>query len=1083
MIERAAPCLEKGGRCLLRSPKKPFRSYRSLHSAFWSHGAGNIELPSWWIAFLQVPAIEEQSYHLKRTDMPNDTPLFENHHFPLLDFLYPTQTLAYIRQYLHRNATALQRYRAPQLNLPSPRTFTSTAESSACSFAEVSQQISNENRDLEVLEAGNTTPSFTFEAGQDVRTEFNNVLRSQTSSEQTRHLWRLYERMQELALPLQPEERDQLFQRLNSSSHNLEPVRTRLLFDTVPVAMRQARHYFYGISAALKMHNLDKAFAMHHEASATMQESYGTALMLRYTIQHQKWIVAIDVWRDYWANKRSHPDPNLWQEIDKMPLSILMEKVSDFIDYAMLTAQNTVSSCDVPERDMAVALVQHALSIQAREYELSIQARMLRKFMGLGQPVSGAWRAAIIQNFSLGAKAISHSRFALRLYRRIRFRFPDTLDSDLLLQVLNQLWLIRSSAGLYQVMEDYRKHLGGPTKQAYRLLIRGFSYQGNLDTVKTLFDESIGQFNPREQTEIADYVLFACSKRGSILELDDTLRMLQDKIGYRSTQYTKNIVLATHARVGDSDSTMDLFEKMKADSWTYMTVMGMFAKRGDLGMVMNLYQQSISAGVKTSCGMINCLVLAQLRDGRVDEAHQLIEEALDMDLEIPRAVPQYFGAKESRTQMWNYLLLHYASRGDLTKVGEIPRRMEAVGVALDNMTYAAIMQGLCVRRLPFDASRILTKVMPKAGMRATSFHYIILMSGFFQTKCYRQVLRLSQRMRDKNVKPTFGTRNLALKAAAATNFTKRPATSNEGEPTNLAPAEAVLDDALKTMNPNEVALPQPNPYSGNMAPLEAFTSSYFSTLIAFYGEHKLFDKIAEMFDKLIVTTRQFQQDIEASPPLELLSALMGSHNAAGNHKEVERCWFLAFNKASVLARRHEADISGENWVLYARRMILCQPLKHYLHSLEATGRANDARDVIRTLLHAGFGMTNQNWNIYVQMLVRNGCEVEAFEVCERELISGWLGWEILGHKDTYQLKKRFFKANRRYYQNTRRMPIYETLVYLAGAYMDAQATGFESGRTMVRSMARVAPKTLDAVLKLPKLEDDVQTRILRLDRT
>ncbi|KAI4216142.1 MAG: hypothetical protein LQ351_001642 [Letrouitia transgressa] len=1015
--------------------------------------------------------------------MTNDTPFFESHHLPLLDFLYPTQTLAYIRQYLDRSATALRRHRAPQLNLPSSRTFTSAAESSTCSFTEVNQHIADENGDQEALEAGNTTPSLAFEAGQDVRTEFSNVLRSQTSSEQTRNLWRLYERMQELALPLQPEERDLLFQRLSSSSHNLEPVRTRLLFDTIPMAMRQAKHYYYGISASLKMHDLDQAFAMHHEASTTLQEFYGTALMLHYTIQNKKWKVAIDVWRDYFANKQSHSSPEIWQEIDSMPLSILMEKVSDFVDHATVTTQSTVSGGDAPERDMAVALVQHALSIQAREYELSAQARMLRKFMGLGQPVSRIWKAAVIQNFSLGVKYISHSRFALRLYRSVRFRFPNSLDSDFLFKVLNQLWLIRSPDGLYQVLEDYRKHLGGPTKEAYRLLIRGFSHQGNLDTVRTLFDESIGQFSPQEQTEVADYVLSACSKRGSIVQLDDTLRMLQDKIGYRSTQFTKNIVLATHARVGDTDSTMDLFAKMKADSWTYTTVMGMFAKRGDLDVVMNLYQQSISAGVKTSCSMINCLVLAQLKDGRVDEAHQLVEEALDMDLKIPKVVPQYSGAGGSRTQMWNYLLLHYASRGDLTKVGEIPRRMEAVGVGLDNMTYAAIMQGLCVRRLPFDALKILTKVMPKAGMRATSFHYTILMSGFFQKKCYRQVLGLSRRMKDKNIEPTLGTRNTSLKAAAAISFTKRPATSNDGESVDLAPAEAALDDALKAMNPNEVALPQPNPYSSNMAPLEALTSSYFSSLITFYGKHKLFDKIAEMFDKLITTARQFQQDIEASPPLELLSALMESHNTAGNYKEVERCWSLAINKASVLARRHEANTSGGNWVLHARRMILCQPLKHYLHSLGATGRATDAKDVIRTLLHAGFCLTNQNWNTYVQILVRNGCEAEAFEVCERELISGWLGWETLGHKNTYQLKKRFFKANRRYYQNTRRLPVYETLVYLAGAYVDAQAAGFDGGRAKVRSFARVAPKTLDAVLKLPKLEDDVQTRILRQDQT
>ena len=59
----------------------------------------------------------------------------------------------------------------------------------------------------------------------------------------------------------------------------------------------------------------------------------------------------------------------------------------------------------------------------------------------------------------------------------------------------------------------------------------------------------------------------------------------------------------------------------------------------------------------------------------------------------------------------------------------------------------------------------------------------------------------------------------------------------------------------------------------------------------------------------------------------------------------------------------------------------------------------------------------------------------------------------------------------------KRMPAYVTLVELARAYLLAKKR--RGGEPSVRDLAGMAPRTVDAVNNMPRLEDAAQTLILR----
>ena len=960
-----------------------------------------------------------------------------------MDFLYPAQTVAFFQRLVSRDAIALLGHGRKRNAHPRSRTYTSSAT----------------------------------DAENKARKRLGELLGDVDSAGENEELWTTYQGVQDKPLSLSPTELIELLRRLSTSKSKVDMERSLMVFTTIPITERRASHYEYAIIASLGRDDLETALGLHREALPRIQGSLGTSAILRYTVQREQWRPAIDTWHGYWYYREMHFErPHIWLEVDALPLSELIDKAASAAEFAIHMAESTgqgaVHEAAVAAREFALQLIQRSFNIHGVTFDLGKGQELFEKAKALKEPRLKIYRAAIFQLLSIDSPG--HGAAAIRRYRELRKNSSVKPLLSLMNAVTERLCAVHSSTGLFMMLEDYQRYHGGPSAATLKKIIFEFAQQGNQEAVFKLFEGFRTRFGNPKNPDLYHSLLHVYFRRGQVEKVVTVFENLLEDYGFVPDVGAWNLVISTFARVGDTDNALSWFTKLaknnlKPDSQTYAALMAMYAKRGDLEAVIGLFQQSRSENVKTTVAMMSNLVLAQVQNGQLAEAQKTVEQALQIHSDKTPVM-------RTRTRMWNIILNAYAMRPDLEKVSEIHRLMQESGVPSDSMTYAALLQSLTVSKQPDAARKILEVVMPRSRIRASPIHYAIVMGGYLATREYHRVFALYARMLKRNLMPVPSTQNTVLRAAASVDVEQANKEGTEGAQIDLSRAREILEQTLATMDPQELARNEPVKFFGVSRLDEAYSSSYFSYLIFLYGRRNAFDKIAELYDRYAATANKFRQDVELSPPIQMLSALMVAHLQANDHEEVERCWYLALDKSEKLARRSTAsDLSQPGWVLHARRFTINTPLLHYLKSLESQRRIDDLTATIEDLLTSGYALTSKSWNAYIQALVRNDRTLRAYELCETQLMDGWPGWEAMG--GTWTIRSRFKAMAPKRLQAERRMPSYPTLVFLAGAYMDVQA-GFGEGAGM-EELRTVAPRTVDAVRNMPMLEDEWQGRVLR----
>lgn len=1086
MIERASTCLKNGGKHLLRIPKNPFQTQRSIHSAFWAHGAGDINLPTWWHAFLQVPPASHSKWQSKGNAVNPQNVASDNTSHTLLDFLYPVQTLAIIRKYVSETSTTSRRHRRSQLLAQRSRTYTSAADKPVNDVAKQEEDTENtvvENAleiDFPVIETSHLTKG-------ELAAKLHELLFADEHDANIRHIWQLYGKLQELSVSLGPGDLGQLFKRLSNSAGTFGAGKTRELFDTVALPERRGIHYSCTIIAALKQDDLRSAVAIHGEAADRINGSFGSSLVFKHAIQHADWEAALAVWEQYGDHRRLYPrESNIWDDTDDLPLSDLLEHGRGAVSFAINYIESSSFDDAMPARKLAFAIVQRALSVRNADFDPFLQAELVETAQSIQQPGLNLFQAAILQNFSIGGQGSAHEQWGLNLYRIARTKPDFVPDLHLLQALLKRCRDLPNAQELHYVLEDYRKHHIELPKKAYQLLMSQLARHGDFDTVEQLFRESTDRFGVKDISILAPHLLHACYRRAEVDRAIGVIETLQQEYGYQPDLRAWNTVFATYARVSDCDGALALLDRLvkvnvRPDNRTYGILMGMYAKRSDYGATQVLYEQAISEDVKPDLEMVGSMVLALATNDRLDEAEGMVEEALSMDFETPRRQSPSSTGHDSRTRMWNVLLGQYAMKGQLDKVFELQNRMREVGVAFDGHTYAALMQSLCIKRMPNAAQKILKMVLPQSGLRATALHYAIVMSGFLNVKDYSKIFGLQRRMVDDDgIKPTFSTQNTLLRTVSQIAERNYYQGLSGDLPFEASHAESILTETLENLDPAELAILGPTKFAQTSPPNVAYQTSYFAYMVSLYGRTRSFDKAAQMYDKYISTAKRSNLDVESGPPVEMLSALMVFYTKAGEHDEAEKCWQLAFEKSKEVACKANADTSQPGWVLHKYRFLLALPLIRYMSVLSATSRVENIGPLISSLQQAGYQLSTHNWNKYVQVLVQNNRALLAYQICEEKLMEGWPGWDRFGH--FISLKRRIKKQwIPRSWEMGRPFPHYETFVYLASAYLDAQGKAYGVGKEVLSDMERLAPKTVETVLKMPRFDDKIQNLLLRRD--
>jgi len=1066
MIESAARCLETGGRAALRVNRKQLRSRRHLHSAFWSHGAGNIDLPAWWIFLLQTPATtDEVDKSRRKGEIRNAVSTGLQDIF--LDFLYPVQTLALIRR-LKRSATA--HHHAAQNVKSYSRSYTSIAK-------EFITGVKAPRIDAEAF----STSTAANEGEDRLRKTINELIDSKEHPGTHDELWRSYQDLLEVSPGLPPQGLIRMFRCLITSESTVDLERALALFESIPIHERRAIHYSHAVSASLALKDLDTAVSMHREALSRINYSIGTAAILGFAVQQDLWSVAIEIWHRLWEHKLAYyTRPDIWAAVDALPLDDLISKASAAAEFAAgfvaTDSEFTQGHEAVHAREFALELARRAFSPRETEFDIHQHLALVDKIT----PFDNSDKLIRIHalNQLLSFSSDGHANQALHVYRNLR-KEPAFLPShNMVKSLFRRAVRIKDAVNLSMIMDDWRQYCATlPTIYAISAA-RVFAYNGQIDATQKLFDDVVLHYG-RPTDQMYDSMLLVHERRADTEGILRCLQHLKEIYGYEPGLTAWNYVIATFARVGDVDGALDYFEKLREtgirpDSSTYFLLMSMYGKRGDRDAVDELYEQSKDDGVPTTIKMVNAIVLANVKDGSLEKAEQFVDQALDMDIAGPR------------TFMWNVLINAYALRKDVEKVSQLHKRMQELRVPSDNMTYAALMTSLTVAKFP-DGARKILRVMHRQKIKQTALHYAILMGGYLATREYHRVFGFYQEMLRFNFTPNMSTQNVLLRAAASVDKAAMPAAEDGGDVpdhVDFVRAREVFEHTLENLDPMELAASEPRLFTGANPLNEAFSSTYFEYLIFLYGTDKAFNKASELYERYISTPlplRGNDRNIEENPPVRLLTALMVCHIRTGNYSEVDRCWNLALEKSMPLVQKSRADTMRGGWVLHSRRFIMNLPLHHYTLALMQQDRTADLLNTVSDLQDAGYDLNSSNYNKYVQALAgspETTHRILAFQACEQELMTDWDGWSALraSHLRPRLMNKFAGAARSMMIKQDKRWPAYLTFVYLARAYLEAKSQGrFGLGR----QLEQLAPRTIDAVTNMPRFNDRPQSEILR----
>ena len=1060
MLERTAGCLESGSlRRLLPAPKKSLKSRRTLHSAFWNHGASDLELSPLWAALIRGPDAIDQSNE-NQSQQQSST----GNGGMLLDFLYPAGTINFLRQYsrwvVDRQEVGRARVGLGKLG---QRPYTSLAKDTSTidralaigAVDEVAQDISDERNVESLTKLMGLTKTYDYEEA-----------------------WRQYSNLDGKH---QQKLRRQLMEYLSTSNRIVDAERSTALFEMLGLGERDSITYKYGIRAYLRLRDLSEAIKLRKNALENLENLAGSDEVLAYTIDNSLWTHAFNTWIEVQNFKRRHPQLsyNIFTVLDNIPN--LGSRAFELAEYVNRRRNTSSKSSETPSSgllEFASKVVRRAL-LSHSTFEQS-------QFIGL---------LGILQQWDLDAPALyddavklllylKQTKLVVKCYRSARRDRAVRFTRPMLHSVLRVFCNHHSVLGMQQVLEDFHRFYTKPTRIAYKMCMSEFASQGDATTVHALFDQYTSRFvykgKPLLLASDLAPILHVHARRGEYAEVVETFNQMEETYGLHPDLLCWNILIHAYGKVHDIDNAFECFQKVldsqhfRPDDYTFGTVMGICVARGDLERTIEVYRLSDELGIEKSVAMVDCLVLAHVQDDHLQQAEAICEDAIRMKL------------NGSRTRMWNYLLVAYAMRRDLNSVNRLLRRMSEVNVDYDAYTYSSLMQALAMVKQPDRAYSILQDVMPEAGIRATSFHYAVVMGGYLANGETQKVFHVQNRMLRRGIRKS-GSSNLQILKAAAVEDQKSFDTGTVEQ--QLLRATQIFQDVVSTINPQDISdITQKG--IGRTPRDISYSTMFYKYFLFVLGQLNKFETVKEVYECFKNTLPERRRD---NIPVDILSALMNAKLRERDHKGVQECWDLAVMQAKEQGRPlpglgtnfavvdgHEEKGARLVNILPVHQLDLANSLTTYMNSIAYQSKIDDLPIVVEGLLKDGFILDNDNWNHYIQLLTRNLRWKLAFETCETMLMDGWTGWARLRwqrpERNRLPMEIRTAKKEQTHYR-----PKYHTLLYLARALLELQSMAAESraSQFLLDDLERKCSRTVQAIKSMQRTDDALEREVLR----
>lgn len=1138
MLERTAGRLESGSlRRLLPSSRKSLKSRRTLHSAFWNHGGGDLELSPLWAALLRGPDPVDQLSEQQQQNKLN------GQNGVLLDFLYPAGTINFIRQFsgwgLDRQDARRGRAGFGRLG---HRLYTSAAKDLNDSSAGLTTEAQS------VVHRSGISSEEAVNGGQGTQhnTQFLKELMESETRPVYEEVWRHYTTLPDSD---QVQLRTQLMKYLSTSTRVRDAERITALFEDLPSIARDRNLYKFAIQSYCKLRNHPRAISLHKEALARFDFPAGSSELLTHLIDHSLWSQALETWKDYQAFKRQFPRMtgiyNLWASLRALPnfpaqalaFAEYVDKIgifstsphndmtlntldlegtpdSDNTDFTgghkpvVINTADEVAPCSQAAEDIealravravrdiepaqdvardpqaapslaiadtaglstfAVIVINEAL-FSGDMFDATLFVALLGKLRQWGVDTPTLYQNAVDHLLRIG-----QSKLAIRIYRKGREAgrwVPNGLPGrDTLHSLLSIFCGHHSILGMQQILDDWFKCFGGPSRLTYLMCMREFASQGDATTVHALFEQYTIRFRIRRGVNMlrADDIaplLHVHAKRGELSEVVMVFNEIKEKYGSKPTIRCWNILLSAYGKARDIDGAIQCFQQIlesddvKADDYSYGTIMGIYATRGDLECVLEVYHLADSQGVRKSTAMVDCIVLVLAKDDDLLAAERICDQALHMKL------------SGSKTRMWNYMLLAYAMRRDLTNVNRILQKMSSEKVEYDAETYSALMQALAMTKMPERAYTILKEVMPEAGIQVTNFHYAIAMGGFLATRNVKRVFEVHNRMTKRAMPESVSTRLQTIRTVAVAEET------TQGTEEIYQGAKQLFKNMISSMDAQERSDTLRKGH-GDL-PLElVHPTSLYGFIMFVLAKANDFSNVKELYEEF---SSAIFKDRQNEIPIPILVALMIMQLGQGDHDAVKELWELALSQATAKGRGlpRLGSKSKRPKILYSHQLDLGRALSLYLDSLAKQKHADELIYTVTQVTEMGFELSNRTRNHYVQLLARLFRYKAAFKECEDLLMPNWTGWQRLRWQQPVRNRLPLELRNMRKLPRVC-YPHYRTMLYLARGYIELEGVFAERGHySLMLELERDCPKTTQAIKTMPRTDEYEEREILRL---
>ncbi|KAI0379800.1 hypothetical protein F5Y04DRAFT_259167 [Hypomontagnella monticulosa] len=1100
MLEKTAASLEPCGfHRAVPGAAQSFRTTRQLRTAFWRHGATDLELSTAWQALMHG------TFDLNMaTSEENKSPALSASAF-LLDFLYPSGAVTLMRRLaptprtfrtsdkfyheqrftklasrLYTSSLPKQQAHRPESEIPPNQ---ETHETNENVVAEI-----NESSDREVVQMDRHADTDVYETPSGIETPVGDMGDSRVDvdhlealenflidgdPEDADRVWYHYKALDE---PLQTDYIDRVLTFLSKSGRISDSWKISELFHKLPLSLWTGRFFVAGVTAELNLQNEDRALeiftkGLEIENSVASLPYFVDALdaLLASALRSPTTEFLKDIWKHY---------PKMAARWTFAIAAKQVQKGASAFDSAVLkdVLRYYTRLCSKRKMEAIISQLTRVASVPGLA-EKALEFRTLRKLHGFSSFDREALdtlqrilvRRALVscaddqvipllsitkdffafEEFLRSVTSRGKGELGVEVYNIYR-SIPGSIPTHAVLYEMFKAYdslnapISVKYAGLESLWSDWYRFHRFPSRRAFQKFLAFHASCGHTERVYDIWIKYVDGFRNNltflilEGDDTFTHLLQVHAVQGQVEETQRIFDDISKRFRMNPNTHCWNILLNAYVKAGDYDGAISTFEKHVA--------MG----RPDAYSYGTMIQL---AGDRGDLGFTVDLYHRSRAAGvRADEAilcglvdaycrNDYLQAAEDV---IVRAAKE----KVASTYIFNKLINHYGARRDLAGINKVLEIMAEKNVPFDKYTYRQLLIGLSVCRQSQHALNLLITALKDNIFEVTTEHFSTVMGSLITSGEPGAALRLHKLMQDYGFPSSSDT--LFRLTQALGKYEHMPPKIRSSKP-----ASEWLGEILRSFHniyglgrkeeseseSLEISSSDHSPEQHGRLLKKTTERFHFSTMVRMLTDLRYFTGARELVDLF----RYIFKDEEGSDdilPVAMLNSMMIADFKEAQDDRVTEAWEILFETAKREGRSadFEEGVADAPKISPKYRYILSDGLKIMQKLLLSRQDATGLKNLIQEIRSEGFEVDSMNWNFYIQALIELNQYKEAFVTCEQILMPNWRGWGHLRRRERVPGTDPNIPLDERRRGTTyaHHRPIATTLYYLARGYMELE---------------------------------------------